>query len=306
MARRDADAPGEPRVESAADPGRLPSARALARQMRRTIIERSLAANVGHIGSALSIVELLAAVWTAMRTPGTEDPGRDRLILAKGHAALALYAALRHTGRIDEAVLNGFCTDGSLLGVHPEHELSGVDLSTGSLGQGLSVGCGLAWGLRAGLRPAPEPARVFVLMSDAECNEGQVWEAAMFAGHHRLGNLTAIVDVNGIQALGPTREILAASSPAAAWRAFGWDAVEVDGHNLGALLAVLAPGIDAPGGPGGLGRPGADAASPPRVVLARTIMGRGVSFMEGQVEWHYRNLSPELARQALAELEALS
>jgi transketolase len=156
-------------------------------------------------------------------------------------------------------------------------------VSTGSLGLGLSVGCGLAHGLRLQGRPS----RVYVVLSDAECNEGQVWEAAMFAAHHALSGLVAVVDLNGLQALGNTAEILAVDM-ARLWSAFGWDTVTVDGHDVEALLAALQP---LPGG------------ERPRAIVARTVLGKGVSFMEGLLEWHYRNLTPDLARRALAELE---
>ena len=252
--------------------------------MRRWIVEQSFASGVGHVGSALSIVDIIAVLWGAvMREPGTARPGRDRFVLAKGHAALAQYAAMRWLGLIDEAAFSSYCKDGSLYGVHPDHASPGVDVSTGSLGQNLSVGCGLAYGLRLkGSR-----SRVFVLLSDAECNEGQVWEAAQFAAHHRLANLVAAIDVNGTQAMGRTRDVLDLEPLAVRWKAFGWDAVEADGHDLGALQRAFSakPGIR------------------PRIVLARTVMGKGVSFMEGKVEWHYRNLDAELAKKALAELE---
>jgi transketolase len=258
---------------------------AMARELRRWIVEQSLAANVGHVGSALSIVDIMAVLWEGtMRGPGTEAEDRDRFILSKGHAALALYAALRWKGILDEAAFRSFCRDGSLLGVHPHHGIPGVDVSTGSLGLGLSVGCGLAHGL--GLKG--HPSRVYVIVSDAECNEGQIWEAAMFAAHHGLSNLVAVVDLNGLQALGRTAEILSLDM-VRLWSAFGWDTVAVDGHHLDGLLAAL----DHP--PRG-GRP--------RAIVASTVLGKGVSFMEGQLEWHYRNLTPELARRALEELEA--
>lgn len=252
--------------------------------MRRWIVEQSLASNVGHVGSALCVVEIIAALWDGvMRDPGSERPDRDRFLLGKGHAALALYGALRWRGLLDEDTYRTYCGDGSLLGVHPAHELPGVDASTGSLGQALSLGCGMALGLRA----KRSPARVYVLMSDAECNEGQVWEAAMFAAHHRLATITAVVDVNGTQAFGYTREVLDLSPMAEKWRAFGWETEEVDGHDVDALVGALRP----------------RECTGPRIVLARTTLGKGVSFMENRVEWHYRNLSPELARQALAELD---
>jgi transketolase len=273
-----------PRSEGPADVG-AGDRRDMARALRRWIIEQSLASNVGHVGSALSIVEIMCALWEGvMRGAGTEAQDRDRFILSKGHAALALYAALRWKGVIDEATFATFCADGSVLGVHPEHALRGVDVSTGSLGQGLSIACGLAHGFR--LRD--NHARVFVILSDAECNEGQVWEAAMFAAHHRLGGLRAVVDLNGLQALGHTRDVISVPDMAAVWKAVGWDAVTVDGHDVEALIASLAGGDD----------------DHPRVVIARTVLGRGVSFMEDRLEWHYRNLTPELAHQALRELEA--
>lgn len=255
-----------------------------ARTMRRWIVERSLASNVGHVGSALCIVEIMTALWgRVMRDPGSGRPDRDRFLLGKGHAALALYCALHWRGLLDEKTLATYCGDGSLLGAHPEAELPGVDASTGSLGQALSVGCGLAYGLRE----KGSAGRVFVLLSDAECNEGQVWEAAMFAAQHRLSNLTAIVDYNGTQALGATRDVLDLDPLAERWRTFGWHAEEVDGHDVDALVEASS----------------CDSTGRPRVVVARTVMGKGVSFMEGRVEWHYRNLTPALARQALYEID---
>lgn len=270
------------------DGARLAGCAEMSRAMKRWIVEQSLASNVGHIGSSLSIADLLAALWGGvMRNPGTTAEDRDRFILSKGHAALALYAAMRWNGIIDEATYRTYCGEASLLGVHPECALPGVDLCTGSLGQGLSVGCGLAYGFRKQHR-AP---RVFVLLSDAECNEGQVWEAAMFAAQHRLSNLTALIDLNGVQALGRTRDILSLNQRAI-WEAFGWETKEIDGHDLGAIVGAL----EAP----------PHHESKPRVLVARTNAGRGVSFMLDQVDWHYKNLTAEEAALALKELEASS
>jgi transketolase len=258
----------------------------MASTLRRWIIEQARAAHVGHVGSALSVVEMIAVLWgEVLRHPGTDRPERDRFILSKGHAALTLYSALRYRGLIDRRTFETYCTDGSALGTHPEHGLPGIEVGTGSLGQGLSVGCGQALALQR----RASPGRVFVLLSDAECNEGQVWEAAMFAAHHRLRNLIVLIDDNGMQALGPTRAVLDTSPLAERWRAFGWHAVEVDGHDERALRVALTEGI--------AGRKG------PAVVVARTVLGRGVSFMEDRLEWHYRNLTAELAAQALSELE---
>lgn len=262
--------------------------RDLAATLRRWVVEQAHESGVGHVGSALSVADVLAVLWgRVLRAPGTADPDRDRFVLAKGHAALALYAALRWRGLIGAAEFHTYCTDGSRLGVHPEPGLPGVEVATGSLGQGLSVACGLAYALKR----RGSPARVFVLMSDAECDEGQVWEAAMFAAHHRLSNLVAVVDDNGMQALGRKSEVLSAVRPAGRWEAFGWRAREADGHDVAALVRALDP---RPGGGGG--------GAGPRVVLARTVLGKGVSFMEDQLEWHYRNLTPALAGRALDEL----
>ncbi len=255
------------------------------RQMRRWIIEQSLASGVGHIASALSITDLCAVLWTEiMKDPGTSKPDRDRFILGKGHAALALYSAMRWKGLITPEVFATYCKDGSLLGAHPGHELPGVEMSTGSLGQGISVGCGIALGLRV----KKSPGRVFVLISDGECNEGQVWEAALFAGHHHLGHLTAVMDLNGLQCMGYTKDVLDTGPMVEKWRSFKWDVAEVDGHDHGALKAALSAPVSVTG--------------KPRIVIARTKQGQGVPFMEDKLEWHYRNLTPDLAKQALDAL----
>lgn len=254
-------------------------------RIRQIIIEQSKRAHVGHIGSALSIVEIICALYGhVLRINKTHDPERDRLILSKGHAALALYSALFLRGWITEEELNSYCSNESLLGVHPEHALNGVDFSVGSLGQGLSFGAGSA--LAACLRQSSR--RVFVLISDAECNEGAVWEAVMFAAHHRLSNLTAIIDLNGQQALGYTAEVLSLSPMAEKWRAFGWDVREVDGHDIAALKEAMKES-DASDGP-------------PRVVIAKTTFGKGVSYMEGQIKWHYYPMSENEYAEALKEI----
>lgn len=244
-----------------------------ASRIRQIILEQSRRAHVGHIGCALSVADIVAVLYSEGLRLSNSDlraPDRDRFIFSKGHASLALYAALHLKGVLPEADLNTYCSNGSLLGVHPDHRLHGVDFSTGSLGQGLSVGVGAALGAR--LRGSGR--RVFVLMSDAECNEGAVWEAAMFAAHHRLSNLVAIVDVNGQQALGYTKDVLSLEPLADKWRSFGWTVHEVDGHDAVAMSGILN-GI-------GKGQTGA-----PSVMLAKTVFGKGVSFMENQVKWHY-------------------
>ena len=256
------------------------------KRLRRIILEQSKRAGVGHIGSALSIADILAALYGGiLDVPTPDDPERDRFILSKGHAALALYAALQLRGFLTPDDLDTYCDDGSLLGVHPEHALTGVDISTGSLGQGLSIGAGMALGAR--MRGARR--RVFVLMSDAECNEGSIWEAAMFAAHHRLSNLVAILDVNGQQALGYTEDVLSLSPLSEKWKALGWDVHDVDGHNADGL-ASTARDLDF------------DEGSP-HVLVARTTFGKGVSFMENQIRWHYLPMSDDEFTAALSELE---
>jgi len=255
--------------------------------IRRAVIDESRRAAVGHIGSCLSIADLMAAFYGAtLRVAALDDPDRDRFILSKGHAALALYAAMVEAGHLPTEELETYCSDGTVLSGHPEHALRGVEFSTGSLGHGLPMGTGAALGAR--LRGSG--SRVFVLMSDAECNEGSVWEAAMFAAHHGLANLVAIIDANGQQALGRTSDVLDIEPLQDRWRAFGWDAQEVDGHDPDAVAAEL-DGLET-----GAGRP--------HVLVARTTFGKGVSYMEGQVDWHYLPMSDDEYSMAVSELEA--
>jgi transketolase len=259
-----------------------------AADLRRLVLEQSRRANVGHIGSSLSVADILAALFErAMRIPHSDDPDRDRFILSKGHAALALYAALHLQGTLTREELDTFCADETVLGTHPEHALRGIDFSTGSLGHGLSIGAGSA--LAARLRRSP--SRVFVLVSDAECNEGSLWEAVMFAAHHELANLVAIVDANGQQAFGYTRDVLDLAPLADRWRIFGWDVHEVNGHDVDEISAAIHA-FDTVRGP-------------PHVLLAATTFGKGVSFMEGVVKWHYSPMDKVEYDRALAEVTGL-
>jgi len=255
--------------------------------IRRIVLEQSNRAHVGHIGSALSVADVLAALYgPVLRIPAPDDPERDRFILSKGHAALALFAALHLRGWLSREQLDTYCGDGTLLGVHPERELAGVDFSTGSLGLGLSFAAGAALGARL----ADSPRRAFVLLSDAECNEGSTWEAVMFAAHHRLSNLFALVDENRQQALGYTRDVLDLSPLEERWAAFGWDARTVDGHDADAIAAAIADAEH--------------RSDRPHVLVCRTVFGKGVSFMEGMIKWHYSPLSPQEFADAMREIEA--
>jgi len=257
----------------------------MSQDIRRIILEQSKRAHVGHIGSALSIADIVAALYDdILRLPAPEDPERDRFVLSKGHAALALYAALHLKGWLSEASLNTYCGDETLLGVHPEHALRGVDFCTGSLGHGLSIAAGAA--LAARLQGSSR--RAFVLVSDAECNAGSLWEAVMFAAHHQLANLVAIVDLNGQQALGYTAEVLSLEPLAERWRAFGWNVHEVDGHDRLALRETISS-LDT-------------VAGVPHVLIARTVFGKGVSFMESRIKWHYWPMSETEYQQALQEI----
>lgn len=251
--------------------------------IRRTIIEQSYRANVGHIGSALSIADLVAAVVSG---PAKLDGGadRDRIVLSKGHAALALYAALHVDGRLEDGAIDTYCADGTLLGVHPEHGLDGIDFCTGSLGQGLSLGTGAAL---AAKRQGSD-RRVFVILSDAELNEGSTWEAVMFAAQHRLDNLTLLIDLNGQQALGYTPDVIDLGDVDEKLALFGWAAQVVPGHDHAALGAALEPTGD--------GRP--------QGLVAKTTFGYGVSFMESEIKWHYLPLDDDAYATAMAELEA--
>jgi transketolase len=256
----------------------------LAAHVRRVTIETSKRADIGHIGSCLCVADLLAALYGDVLRGEPDDPDRDRFVLSKGHAALALYAALNGIDRLPDAELAAFCSDGAELNTHPEHTVRGVDFSTGSLGQGLSIGTGAALGARL----LGSSRRVFVLVSDAECNEGALWEAVMFAAHHRLANLVAIVDENGQQALGKTRDVLDLAPLRRRFEAFGWDVHEADGHDVAQLAATLN-GLDT-------------LAGPPHAVIAHTTFGKGVSYMEGRLAWHYLPMSDSEYERALAEL----
>jgi transketolase len=213
------------------------------------------------------------------------DRDRDRFVLGKGHAALALYAAFYLKSWLTQAQLNTFCGDDTLLGVHPEHSLPGVEFSTGSLGQSLSMATGAA--LAARLQKSSR--RVFALLSDAECNEGAIWEAVMFAAHHKLANLIAIIDLNGQQAFGYTEQVLSMSQMGQRWQAFGWDVHEVDGHDVAGLKATIK-------------KLATDPAAKPHVLVAHTTFGKGVSYMENLIKWHYLPMSDDDYRIAMQDI----
>ena len=260
----------------------------MARRIRGKLVELSHQGRTPHLASSLSCVDIVvAAYWGALDIDPSapEDLGRDRFILSKGHAATTLYAALAFRGFFDESVLERYNTDGGPLSEHPAPRcVPGVEAATGSLGHGLPMGVGLA--LAHQLRG--QESRVVVLMSDGECNEGSVWEAAMMAPARGLDRLVAVVDFNGWQATARSTEVMALEPLREKWEAFGWDAVEVDGHDAERLAALLE---DVPNGSGR-----------PIAIVARTVKGRGVSFMEDDNNWHYRVPTPEEVRMAHEEL----
>jgi transketolase len=260
----------------------------IARQLRFKVIEMSHAAGTPHLGSALSCLDILvAAYWNIVRVDAKNpsDPARDRFILSKGHAASALYATLAGRGFFPREWLDNFAQHRSPLAEQPAPNCApGVELATGSLGHGLPVGVGMAMAAR--IRQLDY--RVFVCMSDGECNEGTVWEAAMFAPAQKLENLCVIVDYNKWQATGRSNEIMALPSLRDKWAAFGWDAQEVDGHNIAELTRWMKTV------PTNSGKPLA--------LIAHTIKGKGVSFMQDDNNWHYRIPKPAEVAAAKKEL----
>jgi transketolase len=262
---------------------------ALARAIRLRTLELTSRGGGSHIGSIFSCADIVATLYGRVLKVRPDDPkwpDRDRFILSKGHAGAAVYVALAERGFFDGERLADYYTDGSIFSGHVSHKgVPGVELSTGSLGHGLGVATGMAFALR---RSHPT-ARVFVVMSDGECDEGSVWEAAMFAGHHKLSNLVAVIDHNKLQSLDTTENTLGLAPFADKWRAFRWRVTESPGHDHAALAEALD--VDPADGRG------------PRVVIAHTTKGKGVSFMEDTVLWHYRTARGEEYDAARAELE---
>lgn len=260
--------------------------------MREDIVSMIAEAGSGHPGGSLSCADILCALYfggVMDHDPGFPgSPSRDRFILSKGHAAPALYAALAHAGYLPREELKTLRKMGSRLQGHPDmHLLEGVEASTGSLGQGLSIACGMALGLRMdGIA-----STTFVLLGDGECQEGQVWEAAMYAAHMGLDNIVAIVDHNGLQIDGHVTEVCNPESIGDKFAAFGWDVVQVDGHDMASLVTTLTEAKQTRQGR-------------PKLVVAETIKGRGVSFMEGQAGWHGKATNAEQTACALEEIRA--
>ena len=270
------------------DPALAASLAAVARRIRARVVRMAHDGRTPHVGSALSCVDLLVALYFGRMNNDPEnprDPARDRFVLGKGHGCMAHYAVLAERGYFPADVLEEYAQEGSRLAEHPLRNcVPGVEVATGSLGHGPPIAAGMA---RAA-KMRGEGHRVFALLSDGECYEGSVWEAAVFAAVNRLDNLVCLIDFNRWSAMSRTDTAL--EPLAVKWTAFGWAALEVDGHNPREILSAME---DIPA-----------AAGRPTAIVARTVKGKGVSFMEDDLEWHYRPPNDEDLRRALAEIEA--
>ncbi len=253
--------------------------------LRRTVLDMAYAGSTVHIGCAFSIIELLAVLYrNHLRYPenAPDAAGRDYLVLSKGHGVMAQYACMRELGWLDEAAISGYFSDGSDLKGLSDSRVPGLEVTSGSLGHGFSVGVGMALGAK--LRDTDQ--KTYVLVGDGEINEGPIWEGALFAGHHKLSNFMTIVDENGFQAMGKTNEVLDLGAIEAKFTSFGFEAVTVDGHDEQAIDAAIRKLWDSP-------------SRAPKALIARTVKGKGVPFMEHNNIWHYTRLNAETYAQAI-------
>jgi transketolase len=257
------------------------------RRLRRTVLRMAKAGSTVHVACAFSIIEILAVLYRShlgdLAAP--DDPNRHYLVLSKGHGVMAQYACLRELGWLTDDDLDHYFGDGTRLKGLSDAHVPGLEVSSGTLGHGLSVGVGLAMAAQR----KGTPQKVFAVVGDGEANEGPIWEALLFASHFRLSNLITIIDANGFQAMGTTREVMDLGRIADKLTAFGLETREVDGHDEDALDRAITELTHLPG-------------DRPRGLVAHTVKGKGVSFMEGDNRWHYTRLSDETYRTALAEL----
>jgi transketolase len=258
-------------------------------ELRRGIVRTLAAGKRGHVGSAFSVVEILRVLYDEVLSYDPANPGwphRDRLLLSKGHGCLALYVMLAEKGFFPESELAKFCKSDGILGGHPDHKVPGIEASTGSLGHGLPIGIGFA----VNARYEKSGYRTFVIIGDGESNEGSVWEAAMCAGKHKLSSLTVLVDYNKHQSYGPTSEIQDMEPFADKWRAFGFATAEIDGHNVDEVRSHLQ---NLPIQP-----------DRPSAIICHTVKGKGVGFIENDMEWHHKSrISDEEVQGLMAALE---
>ncbi len=258
-------------------------------EIRKVIVEMIYRAQFGHVGGALSATEILVDLYYKQMNVAPEkvsDPDRDRFILSKGHAVEALYAVLADRNFIPREDLLTYSQFGSPYMCHPTNKIVGIEMNTGSLGHGLSVGVGMALAAKMDKKIF----RVYVVLGDGEMAEGSVWEAITAGGHYKLDNLTAIVDRNRLQMSGSTEDVMTQDSQEIRWAAFGWNVISIDGNDLDAVDAAITLAKKTSG--------------KPTVVIANTIKGKGVSFMENRAEWHHKVPNAEQFKIAMAELEA--
>lgn len=263
----------------------------LAGSVRKKIVTLAHKNKASHIGGALSITDVLAVLYSRVLNFEVNDPAnanRDRLFYSKGHACLGLYSVLQEIGFYSAEALDTFTANGSYFTSHVNHKVPGIELSTGSLGHALSVACGVAL---AGKRKNAG-WKVYTIVSDGELDEGSNWEALLFAPHHQLSNLTVIVDYNKIQSFGNVEKVLNLEPLKDKFIAFGWNTIEVDGHNHAAISEVLSANRQ--------------SANKPTIVIAHTIKGKGVPFMENELAWHYKSPNDEQLKAALEYLETIN
>lgn len=260
----------------------------LAKEIRKDILNMIYRTKSPHIGSSFSMVELLVALYfkvLSVNPEKPEDPNRDRFVLSKGHGCPALYAVLAHKGFFNRDILNGFVVDGGTLEGHPTRDISrGIEISSGSLGHGLSIGVGMA----IAAKYDQKNYRIFTFLGDGELNEGSNWEAILFAAHHKLDDLVAIVDYNKLQVLGKTSEVLNLEPLTDKWRSFGWEVREIDGHDFKQIIDTFERMPFQKG--------------KPSVIIAHTTKGKGVSFMENVPCWHDKYPDDQEYKKALTEL----
>ena len=256
--------------------------------LRRTVLDMAYAGSTVHIGCAFSIIELLAVLYRShLRFPSNDpcSPTRDYLVLSKGHGVMAQYACMRELGWLTDANISNYFANGTELKGLSDSRVRGLEVTSGSLGHGFSVGVGLALGAKLN----GTDQKTFIVVGDGEINEGPIWEGALFAAQHQLKNLVVIVDENGFQAMGPTEDILRLGSIASKFQSFGFDTLEVDGHDEPAINLAINRLLD--------------DGSKPKALIAKTIKGKGVPFMENNNVWHYTRLSKELYASALSALD---
>jgi transketolase len=256
--------------------------------LRRTVLEMAYAGSTVHIGCAFSIIELVSVLYRSHLRYPSNDPraeGRDYLVLSKGHGVMAQYACMHELGWLNDSHIKGYFADGSELKGLSDSRVAGLEVTSGSLGHGFSVGVGIAMGLQ--LKGTDQ--KVYAIVGDGELNEGPIWEGALVAAHHRMDNLILIVDKNGFQAMGTTDDVLALGDLSAKFTSFGFETLEVDGHDEAAVDAAIRNLWGA-------------GAGKPKALIARTVKGKGVSFMESDNRWHYTRLNAQTYAEAIDSL----